>query len=71
MANSKEIDYRKLSGELDEILARLESSDLDIDEALKLYQRGMEVVEQLEAYLKTAENKVSKVKAAWDKRLEG
>ncbi len=70
MANSKEIDYRKLSGELDEILARLESSDLDIDEALKLYQRGMEVVEQLEAYLKTAENKVSKVKAAWDKRLE-
>lgn len=55
-------DYKTLSNELDQILEQLESTDLDIEEALSKYQRGMEIVEQLEDYLKTAENKVTKLK---------
>lgn len=60
---AKQIDYRTLSSELDEILNRLQSGDLSIDEALPAYERGMALVKELEAYLKTAENKVTALKA--------
>lgn len=66
MATSK-TNYQDLSRELDEILAKLQSSELDIDEALKAYERGMVVAKQLEDYLKTAENKITKLKTNWDK----
>lgn len=58
----KTTDYRKLNAELEAILAKLETNDLDVDEAIKQYQRGTEIVAELEKYLQTAENKVSKVK---------
>ena len=59
----KDIDYRKLSDELDTILEQIQSADLDIDEAVKHYERGLAIVKQLETYLKTAENRVTKVQA--------
>ncbi len=62
----KTIDYKKLSAELDEILASMQSSGVDVDEALKQYERGMEITKQLEDYLKTAENKVTKIKASFE-----
>ncbi len=61
------IDYKKLSAELDEILAKLQSSDIDVDEAIKVYERGMQVSQQLETYLKTAENKITKIKTEQSK----
>jgi exodeoxyribonuclease VII small subunit len=61
-----EINYRELSSELDTIVAQLEDSDIDVDEALKRYERGMEIVDKLEAYLKTAQNEVKKIKARFD-----
>lgn len=64
MAN-KQIDYKVLSTELDDVLVRLQSDDLDVDQAFKLYERGMEITKQLEKYLKQAENKVTKIKADW------
>lgn len=60
---AKNIDYKKLSIELDELLAKLQSADLDVDEAVQTYERGMAIVKQLEIYLKEAENKVTKIKA--------
>lgn len=54
-------DYKKLSTELDEILTKLSSNDLDVDEALKLYERGTTIAKQLEKHLKTAENKIKKI----------
>ena len=59
---NKDINYRELSDELDAILEELSSGDLDIDEALKKHSRAMEILELLESHLKTAENKVKKVK---------
>lgn len=59
----KQIDYQTLSTELDDILSRLQAGDLSIDEALPAYERGMTLVKELEAYLKTAENKVTELKA--------
>jgi exodeoxyribonuclease VII small subunit len=58
----KEIDYQALNTELSEILARLQSEDLSVDEALKGYERGIAITKELEKYLKTAENKVSKIR---------
>lgn len=51
--------------ELDEILTKLQSNDLDVDEAIKLYERGMEVAKEIEKYLKEAENKITKIKTRW------
>lgn len=62
MANKSDIDYRKLNQELETILRQLETNDLDVDEAVVQYQRGVEIVALLEDYLKTAENKVVKIK---------
>jgi len=56
-------DYKKLNSELEAILLELQSGDLDIDEAVKKYQRGSEIVKELQDYLKDAENRVKKVKA--------
>lgn len=62
----KDLDYRKLSSELEKIVDDLQTADLDIDEAVKCYERGLKIVKDLEAYLKTAENKVSKIKASFE-----
>lgn len=64
---TKNIDYNKLNDELNDILEQLESNDIDIDQAIAKYERGMQVIEQLEAHLKTAQVKVDKVRAKWDK----
>ena len=56
------INYHNLNEELDKILDELQSGELDIDEAVKKYERGQKIVGELETYLKTAKNKVTKVK---------
>jgi exodeoxyribonuclease VII small subunit len=61
---TKKTDYTKLNAELDEILVKLQSSDLDVDEAVKAYERGMNIAKELEAYLKQAENKIKKIRKA-------
>lgn len=63
MATKKDVSYQELSSELELVLEALQQDDIDIDVALQKYERGLELVKQLEAYLKTAENKVSKLKA--------
>lgn len=57
----KEVDYQALNTELSEILAKLQSDDLSVDEALKGYERGIAITKDLEKYLKTAENKVKTI----------
>lgn len=59
MASQK--NYQQLSSELDEIVAKLQSTDIDIDDAVKAYERGAVIIKELENYLKTAENKISKI----------
>lgn len=60
---TKEIDYQALSSELDSLLSRLQSEELAINEAIKLYEHGLDITKQLETYLKEAENKVTKIRA--------
>ena len=60
---TKKIDYKALNQELDELLLRLQAEDLDVDDAVKLYERGIAITKELEAYLEQAENTIAKIKA--------
>ncbi len=51
--------YRELMTELDEVLESLNGDNVDVDEALKLYERGVVLTKQLTAYLEKAENTLS------------
>lgn len=66
MTTKKATNYQALSDELDGILAQLQGGELDIDKATAQYERGMAIVQQLQAYLKTAQNKVTRIKAKFD-----
>jgi exodeoxyribonuclease VII small subunit len=60
---TKKVDYRKLNDELDTILERLQSGELGIDEAMPAYERGMQLVKELETYLQSAENRITELQA--------
>ena len=59
-------NYEELKTALDGVMAELTREDLDVDHALVHYKRGLELVQQLENYLKTAENKVEELKASFN-----
>ncbi|MEO7364292.1 MAG: exodeoxyribonuclease VII small subunit [Candidatus Saccharimonadales bacterium] len=68
MTNAKKpIDYAALQAELDAIVTDLQRDDADVDTALKQYGRGLEIIELLETYLSSAENKVRELQAAFDR----
>ena len=56
-------DYHSMSAELDDIVLALQQDTLDVDAAMQQYERGLELVKLLEVYLKTAENKITKLQA--------
>lgn len=55
-------NYRQLKSQLDEIILRLEADSLDIDEALKLYEKSQKILAEMEMYLKKTEVKIKKLK---------
>lgn len=57
-------DYQALSLELDEVLAKLQQPTIQVDEAVKLYEKGLALIEELEAHLQQAENKIEQLKLA-------
>jgi exodeoxyribonuclease VII small subunit len=57
-----ETDYRTLSDELDTLLADLQRSDIQVDEAMKLYEQGLVVIKKLEKRLEQAENELVMLK---------
>ena len=59
----KSISYHELHDELESILLKLQQDTIDIDEALKLFERGQKVVTELQTYLQTAENKITELQA--------
>ncbi len=55
-------DFSASMKELEEIAAYLERSDVDLDEAIKRFERGAALAGQLKQYLQQAENRVSQLK---------
>lgn len=59
--------YQELQAELSSILGQLQDSNVDVDEATVLYERGMEIVHQLQVRLDEAENTIKKIDARFAK----
>jgi len=57
-AKSKPPDFEKALEELEGLVGRLERGDLPLDEALKTFERGVELTRHCQAALKTAQQKV-------------
>lgn len=57
-----------MSEELDNILAWFESGDVDLDKAVQKYGQAQKLLDEMENYLKTAENKIRKIAAVKTKQ---
>lgn len=68
---AKKTSYKELNELLEEIIDKLQAPGTDVDEAIKEYERATVVIEQLKDYLKTTENKITKIQASWDKKPKG
>ncbi len=55
--------YQQLSDEFSELVAWFESDEVNLDEAILRYEKSMELLNQMEKYLKSAENKIKKIDA--------
>jgi exodeoxyribonuclease VII small subunit len=65
--NSKKlVTYKELTDKLDKNLAWFESDDIDLDSAVDKYQETIQQIEAMEAYLKTAQNKIKKIATKFD-----
>ena len=57
--NVDELTYKEASTELELIIRNLESGDMELEESLESYTRGVELLRSLRARLEDAEQKVS------------
>lgn len=65
MAKSEQTkNYQQMSEQLADILAWFESETVDIDQAITKYKEAAKLINKMEEYLKTAENKIKKIKLA-------
>ncbi len=53
--------YQQLQTELQAVLEKLEDPELDIEQSFTEYEKGEKLIAELEKYLKTAQNKISKL----------
>lgn len=59
-------NYKQMADELARLVEWFESDSVNLDEAVEKYQQAMELLKQMETYLKTADNKVKKITAKFD-----
>ncbi len=67
MTTDKKFNFTDAYKELEKINDWFQSEDIDLDEALKKYERGMELVKQCRQRLKEAENKFEQVKEKYNR----
>jgi exodeoxyribonuclease VII small subunit len=63
MTKKPEPSYREISDQLDAVLARLQQPDIQVDDAVRLYEEGLALAAALEKHLQLAENTIRKLKA--------
>ena len=54
--------FEKAVAELESIVARLERGDVALDESIAIYERGEALKRHCEALLKTAEDRIEKIR---------
>ena len=60
--SASKFDFGKSYAELEKIVAWFEGDQVDLDEALSKFERGLELAQDCQAKLKEVENKVIKIK---------
>lgn len=63
MASSKELSYEAARDELSEVVAKLESGKVSLEESLKLWERGEVLAKICQDWLDGAKAKLDKAKA--------
>jgi exodeoxyribonuclease VII small subunit len=58
----QQVDYQTMSAQLEMVLAKLQSPDVHVDEAVRLYEEGLQLVAALEIHLQQAQNKIETLK---------
>jgi len=58
---SDTVPFEATLAQLEELVARLESGDLPLDEALKTFERGVRLTRQCQSALSTAQQKVQQL----------
>lgn len=56
------MSFEQALAELDEIVGRLEAGDVDLEESIAIYARGMHLRRHCEARLKSAEERIERVR---------
>lgn len=62
MTTPKSFEFDQALKELEDITAWFESTNVDLDQGLVKFERGLELAGQLKAHLATVENRVEKIK---------
>ena len=57
-ASEKKPDFEGSLGRLEEIVGKLESANLSLDDAMKLFEEGVQLSRECQKYLEQAEGKV-------------
>ena len=57
----KKLDFESSLKRLEEIVNKISSGKISLDESLALYKEGQEIIKNLESQLNEAEEKVEKV----------
>ena len=60
---NSDFKYSQAIKELQEITEYLESSEVDLDDAIAKFDRGSKLASQIEEHLKNAENKIKTIKS--------
>jgi len=55
---AKKADFEKSLGRLEEVVKRLESTNLPLDDAMKLFEEGVELTRECQKQLEQAEGRV-------------
>jgi exodeoxyribonuclease VII small subunit len=63
------LTYRQASDELAAVLEALQRPDIQVDEAVQLYEKGLELADALEKHLQEAENTITKLQLQYDKAV--
>lgn len=66
MAKNSTKTYQQMADELAVLIEWFESDQVDLDQAVGKYDQAMQLLEQMEAHLKSAENKIKKIQARFD-----
>ncbi len=65
------MSFEQAMGELESVVGQLERGDVELEESIKLYERGAKLKARCEAKLKEAEEKVQAITLSADGRPEG